>query len=229
MVPPPSEPLAPEIQHNLLKSAFLYSPLGDADQELVSKLSKETGLDNVNIEKWFKTMRRRLKIGKFVGLKEDCPDTEEPSYDIDTHDGKSPLDCIISVGDKPKESGVGDATYRDDTSNIVEDELSASLNEESNDTVENPEAEKDTNMEKETNAEDSVVEIKQEVLEPSQIKSEPIDLPIKPKQEMLTTEEKAEKYDKLRAEMERLQRQMEEMKRRFETPSVAEPTIMLPV
>ena len=229
MVPPPNEPMIPETKHKILKTAFLYSPLGENDQELVSKLSKETGLDTSSIVDWFQTMRERLNIAKFITKDEDVIEREEPMNGKMSNDGKSPLDCLVYQEQKTKDSDIGNATYNDDTTNIVDDDNISSLCEESIKTYEETGAREDRNEVKA--AEDSVVEIKQEHLEPAQIKTEPsCELRVKPKQEMLTTEEKAEKYDRLKAEMERLQKQMEEMKKRFETPSpTVHPGILMPV
>ena len=109
--------------------------------------------------------------------------------DVDTDSGKTPLESIVKQKSCVEDSSLEDSSYSLDDS-FLEESMNAS----------------------EIECKDSTAEQKQK--KPSVVKTSSS---IQVKEEKLSMEEKAKKYDQLKTEMSRLQEQMEEMKKKLET------------
>ena len=212
-------------QHQSMKRAFLFAPLGDHDEELVLRLQTETGLRCAQVKHWFMVMRKRMNVKKFLrnSLDDDITISDEAVTDEIKQSGKSPLDILVDFSNLNIQATnnvrkIGDDTYNeDDSGNFDQEEIVKEF----------------------CNDEQSVIEEKNK--SPIKIKQEPEgDLEFEGwsqkqlvpevgiiKEEKFSVEEKAKKYDHLKLEMESLEKQMEEMRKRLEAqkPSPAEANI----
>ena len=215
---------------NKLKITFLRKPFAEHDETVLNKLVSEVGLEKDEISHWFKVMRKRMNIGKFLNNGDEDDDVIDDVSEEEKNSGKSPLDIpvlFVKIGQKE----IGDETYNEEENTFVEDEtletskISTNIDESVNEheiTEKMDLLEKDSEIIKKIKIEaivpDPVVEGNDNVSNPKNIinvKKEPVD--------NLTTVEKAMKYDQMKAEMELLQKQMEEMKQKlFQTQPISQ-------
>ena len=212
-------------QHQSMKRAFLFAPLGDHDAELVSRLQTETGLNSAQVKHWFMVMRKRMNVMKFLGnsLDDDITIKDEAVTDEIKQSGKSPLDILVDFSNLTIQAAnnvrnIGDDTYNeDDSGNFDEEEIVKEICNDEQSVVE------------EKNK--SPIKIKQEPLADHELEEWSQKQPVPEvgiiKEEKLSVEEKAKKYDHLKLEMESLEKQMEEMRKRLEAqkPSPVEANI----
>ena len=175
-------------EHQKLKKVFLYSPFGDHDKELLKEMIIDTKLKEENVEHWFGVMRQRMNVDKFLKLK----NINKIDDDVDTDSGKTPLESLVKQKSCVEDSSLEDSSYSIDDS-FLEESMNASEIECKDSTAE----------------QNYRIENKPSVVKTASLKQV--------KEEKLSMEEKAEKYDQLKTEMSRLQEQMEEMKKKLET------------
>ena len=227
-------------QHQSLKRAFLFSPLGDIDSELIKRLKSETGMRSDEVRHWFKVTRKRMNLTKFVGaIENDDIIFDEAVTDEIRKSGKSPLDILVDFSrvnfndetdDSDRNIGIGDDIY-DDSGNFDEEEFTIDSSfENESEVIENEEEIKikpEPGVEFLKNQPDSEIgNIKEEpvVEETEQFQKKQPDPDIgNIKEEQLSVEEKAKKYDQMKLEIDGLQKQMEEMRRRLESQKPVEP------
>ena len=227
-------------QHQSLKRAFLYAPLGDHDSELVLRLQTETGLSSAQVKHWFMVMRNRMNVKKFLGNSQDIDVTimGDSVTDKVKQSGKSPLDILVDFSNLHVQAtnnvrNIGDDTYdEDDSGNFDEEE---SVNE--------PCKQEESVVVEEENK--SPINVKEEPVDENEFEgcseNQPAPELRKVKEEKLSVEEKAKKYDHLKLEMESLEKQMEEMRKRLEAqkpvpteknikqePGVQQPSLQTP-
>ena len=175
-------------EYQKLKKVFLYSPFGDHDKELLKEMIIDTKLKEENVEHWFGVMRQRMNVDKFLKLK----NINKIDDDVDTDSGKTPLESLVKQKSCVEDSSLEDSSYSIDDS-FLEESMNASEIECKDSTAE----------------QNYRIENKPSVVKTASLKQV--------KEEKLSMEEKAEKYDQLKTEMSRLQEQMEEMKKKLET------------
>ena len=192
--------LSEEYSVQKLRSAFLFNPAGDKNEEVLESLHQETGLAKQVIRTTFSKLRKRMNLKRFHKISESETLTEEIGDDV-KRSGISPIayQDKLSPPRKTAESGktTGSPGYNNDAEQLLREREAKSVNN-SPSPVSAP-----------------VVQVKSEprvdLPQQSRVKVEP-----RVKEESLTIEEKARQYDVLKADFAGLQAQMEELKKRIQ-------------
>ena len=187
--------LSEEYSVQKLRSAFLFNPAGDKNEEFLESLQEETGLTKQVIKTTFTKLRKRMNLKRFKKISDSGETLTE------------------NIGSDVKESGVSPIAYQDKLS------LSPSRN-----TGESGKALGSQSFSHEseqllTEAKSVHNSPSPVSAPPIKIKSEPQSrVKVEPnvKEESLTIEEKARQYDVLKADFAGLQAQMEELKKRIQ-------------
>ena len=195
--------LSEEYSVQKLRSAFLFNPAGDKNEECLESLHQETGLDKQVIKTTFTKLRKRMNLKRFKKISESETLTEDIGDDV-KRSGISPIAYhhqdkpSLSPPRKTEKTGrpaLGSPNYNNDAERLLRETKSVNN---SPSPVSAP-----------------AVRIKSEprldLPHQSRVKAEP-----RVKEEALTIEEKARQYDVLKADFAGLQAQMEELKKRLQ-------------
>ena len=116
--------LSEEYSVQKLRSAFLFNPAGDKNEEVLESLHQETGLAKQVIKTTFTKLRKRMNLKRFKNISDSETLTEDIGEDV-KESGISPIayqdKLSVSPSSKIEESGLslGSRSYNDNSEQLL--------------------------------------------------------------------------------------------------------------